>query len=158
MPYCTQCGGTVSDRDVFCARCGSPQRPVSAGAAHHRPNFDDVPGSINRRTAALLCYIPVIGWIAAICVLAAVRFRDDREIRFHAFQGLYLFVAWLLVDWVMRPIFVVSHFPFHFPFVGAAKAVLFGSWIWMMIKTAHNQTFKLPIVGDLAEKSAAEQR
>jgi len=52
---------------------------------------------ISPRTASILCYIPVVGWIASIIVLAADRFRNDHRVRFHAFQGLYLFVAWLIV-------------------------------------------------------------
>ena len=55
------------------------------------------------RTAAILCYIPVVGWIAAVVVLATDQFRRNRTLRFHAFQGLYLFVAWLIVSEVIGP-------------------------------------------------------
>ena len=48
--------------------------------------------------------------MVAIVVLATDRFRQDRVIRFHAFQALYLFVASLLnnsvlswVTWSMTP-------------------------------------------------------
>jgi uncharacterized membrane protein len=34
---------------------------------------------------------------------------------------------------------------------------VFFAWIWMMVKTAQEETFHLPIVGDLAERSLAEQ-
>ena len=44
-------------------------------------------------------------------VLAADKFRNDRTVRFHAFQGLYLFVAWLIVEWVLSPIFREFHGP-----------------------------------------------
>ena len=37
-------------------------------------------------------------------MLAARKFKGDHIIRFHAFQGLYLFAAWLVVDWVIGPI------------------------------------------------------
>ena len=60
---------------------------------------------ISPRTASLLCYIPILGWIVSIVVLASARFRADSRVRFHAFQGLYLFVAWLIVDWVLGPCF-----------------------------------------------------
>ena len=61
--------------------------------------------SLNPKTASILCYIPWVGWVAAIVVLASDRFRHDRAVRFHAFQGLYLFVAWLIADQVIRPMF-----------------------------------------------------
>src|SRR6476659_6890395 len=103
MPFCSQCGNRVSDRDVYCGRCGSPQ-PVMPSSSPLRA--DPLQG-INPRTASILCYVPGIGWIASIVVLASQRFRGDRFVRFHAFQGLYLFVAWLMEDWVLRPMFRV---------------------------------------------------
>ena len=42
-----------------------------------------------------------MGWIAAIIVLASQRFKAMPTVRFHAFQGLYLFVAWLMNDQVL---------------------------------------------------------
>ncbi len=156
MPYCCQCGKSVGDRDVFCAFCGGRQ-PVHAGAAA------DYMNGITPRTAALLCYIPFVGWIAAIVVLAAARFRYHHTVRFHAFQGLYLFVAWLVVDLVLAPFFAFGffwtgpHFP-HFAVSGLLKLVIFGTWIFMMVKVSHDDNFKLPIVGELAEKSVSEQR
>ena len=38
------------------------------------------------------------------------------------------------------------------------KAVIFGTWIFMIIKTSQDKMYKLPILGDLAEKSVSEQR
>ena len=40
---------------------------------------------------------------------------------------------------------------------GLLHMVVFGAWIWMMVKTAQEQMVHLPIVGDLAERSLAEQ-
>jgi uncharacterized membrane protein len=115
---------------------------------------------VTPRTASLLCYIPVLGWIFAIIVLASTRFRGDRNVRFNAFQGLYLFVAWLIVDWVVSPFFYLP-LPgpgFHHAVPDLLKAVIFLTWIFMLIKTAQDQLFRLPIVGELAEKSVSEQR
>jgi uncharacterized membrane protein len=107
----------------------------------------------------MACYIPLLGWIAAIVILATARFQDNRTVRFHAFQGLYLFVVWLLVDWVLEPFFHMVPGP------GAIRAVssllhmtVFVAWIWMIVKTSQEQMFHLPIVGELAERSVAEQR
>src|SRR5215472_1859945 len=96
MPFCSQCGNQVGGADLYCARCGSPPRPA-----------DPVAG-LNPRTASILCYIPGVGWIASVVVLASDRFRGHRTVRFHAFQGLYLFVAWLMDDWVLRPLFQMA--------------------------------------------------
>jgi len=113
---------------------------------------------ISPRTASLLCYIPILGWIVAIVVLASARFREDTRVRFHAFQGLYLFVAWLIVDWVLGPMFGFAFSPLHRLFPALFKAVIFGAWVFMIVKTSQDETYKLPILGDLAEKSVSEQR
>jgi uncharacterized membrane protein len=152
MPFCTQCGTSIGDKDQFCASCGARQTVSST------PPGKDFLGEVPPRTAALLCYIPLIGWIPAIFVLASARFRHDRETRFHAFQGLYLFVAWLMVDWVLKPFFRGAWFFSVYSFIGLAKALLFGAWIWMIVKVSQHETFKLPVLGDLAEKSVSEQR
>jgi uncharacterized membrane protein len=151
MPYCCQCGKTVGDRDVYCAACGKRQ-PAPKSAT-------DYLTGITPRTASLLCYVPIVGWVVAIVVLASVRFRNDTRVRFNAFQGLYLFVAWLIVDWVLSPLF-------HFPYPGAHMRIfpalmhvaLLCAWIFMIVKTAHDEVYKLPILGELAEKSVSEQR
>jgi uncharacterized membrane protein len=117
-----------------------------------RPGPDPLAG-INPRTASILCYVPGIGWIASIIVLASDRFRHNRTVRFHAFQGLYLFVVWLMEDWVLRPIFsVIPHLHIH-PIIGAA---LLGMSIFMMVKASHEEAYALPVLGELAQKSVAE--
>lgn len=147
MPFCSQCGSQVADADVFCGACGGrqPSKPKS-----------DFLSTLSPRTAAILCYVPMLGWIASIVVLSADRFRTDRNVRFHAFQGLYLFVAWLVVDQVIGPLF---HFVPRgmFRIDKLLEVALFGTWIFMLIKTSQNETYSLPIVGELAERSAAER-
>src|ERR1700689_347125 len=137
MPFCCQCGQSVGARDLYCAVCGARQ-PSSASSASSAaaPAMEYMHG-ISPRTASLLCYIPILGWIVSIVVLASARFRADGRVRFHAFQGLYLFVAWLLVDWFLGPMFGLAFWaPFHHAMPGLLKAVIFGAWIFMIIKTS----------------------
>ncbi len=154
MPYCCQCGKPTQDADVFCGACGTRQAPAGAQAAA---------AGISPRGASILCYIPIVGWIPAIIALASQKFRGNRDVRFHAFQGIYVFVAWLVVDWVIGP---VHRFPFwpgagHWQFSaigGILKAILFFAWIFMLIKTSQGETYKLPLLGELAERSVEEQK
>ncbi len=146
MPYCSQCGNQVSATDVFCGKCGTRQ-PVTP------PPARDPFSGMSPRTAAILCYIPGIGWIASIVVLASEKFRTNRTVRFHAFQGLYLFVAWLIEDWVIRP--MVHSVPgFHVD--DLFKAVLLGVSIFMIVKASREEAYALPIIGELAERSVSE--
>ena len=161
MAFCVQCGNRVGDADQFCAKCGAPQK-VAAGARTGPPPMSDPLSGISARNASLLCYIPWIGWIAAIVVLASHRFRTNAQVRFHAFQGLYIFVAWLMVEWVVSPFLFASGFllgmPFHRMGANLLQLVVFIAWIFMLIKVSHDENYKLPIIGDLAERSVSEQR
>ena len=166
MPYCVQCGQTVGSTDRFCAKCGTQQ---SAGGSSGSTWAASTPGrvhdfwsNLSHRNAALLCYIPWVGWIAAIAVLASDRFRTEKRLRFHAFQGLYLFAAWLMVEWVFAPIlaFPASHagFPFYRSISQLLHLVIVGAWVLMLIKVSQDQDYHLPVIGDLADRSVSEQR
>ncbi|MGB9612489.1 MAG: hypothetical protein ACP5U2_12890 [Bryobacteraceae bacterium] len=144
MPYCCQCGNSVAETDRYCRKCGARQ-----------PAPEPPAQTLNPRTVSVLCYAPVVGWIAAVAVLAGQRYRHDRTVRFHAFQGLYLFVAWLIVQWVVRPFFhalpAAALRPDKWLSLGL---VVLG--IFMMVKASRDERYSLPILGELAEKSAAE--
>jgi uncharacterized membrane protein len=164
MPYCCQCGNRVGAADRYCVTCGTAQAPASPQAGGFTATgFQpaDLAGFWNRN-ASLLCYIPWFGWIAATIVLATDRFRRDFEVRFHAFQGLYLFVAWLLVDWVVSPVLRMSGYGFWQPMPhmggGILHLLILAGWIVMIVKVRHQEHYRLPIIGDLAERSVAEQR
>jgi uncharacterized membrane protein len=158
MPFCSQCGKQVGVSDVYCAKCGARQ-PVAphgygSGSAGAPPPGSDALAALHPRTASVLCYVPGIGWIVSIIVLASGRFRNDLTVRFHAFQGLYLFVAWLIADWVLRPAFYFMPWS-HFEVYRIAELVLLGMSIFMMLKAGQNEAFALPIFGELAQRSAA---
>lgn len=163
MPFCTQCGSQVGSADVFCGNCGRRQsdtRPAHGTA----PPFPPPPGmprpdpldALTPRTASILCYIPTVGWIAAVVVLSARKFKGDKIVRFHAFQGLYLFAVWLVVQWVIHPMMnAIPGRPVRIDHI--LDAILLAVSVFMLVKASHNETYVLPIIGELAQKSALEQ-
>jgi uncharacterized membrane protein len=166
MPFCTQCGSQVGGADVFCGNCGKRQSDAGAapGAAPPPRPFSPTPGSprpdaldaLTPRTASILCYIPTVGWIAAVVVLAARKFKTDKIVRFHAFQGLYLFAVWLVVQWVIHPMMnAIPGRPVRIDHI--LDAILLAVSVFMLIKASHNEAYVLPIIGELAQKSALEQ-
>jgi len=162
MPFCTHCGFQVDEQALYCPACGAPQR---AGAPPPRPGAapeggasrtDDFLARMPARRAALLCYVPIVGWIMSIVVLAADRFRQERMVRFHAFQGLYLFVVWLFADWVFSP--MTGHAPTLKSAAGAIKLAVLVLWVYMMVRVNAGEDVRLPLIGDLAERSVSEQQ
>ncbi|HEY1221163.1 MAG: hypothetical protein ABSE42_02800 [Bryobacteraceae bacterium] len=148
MPFCTQCGNPVTSYDRFCWRCGTHQPAPTV------PPFGPDPlTGVSARTASVLSYVPWMGWIACIIWLASERFRQVRTVRFHAFQGLYLFVAWLMNAWVIRPLCYLSP---HLPFDKLLDLALLLMSIFMMIKASRDEAYSLPLFGELAARSVAE--
>jgi len=147
MPFCCQCGDQIEESSQYCSKCGAPQAGVRVGA--------DFAAGMSPRTASILCYIPWVGWIAAIVVLASSTFRTNRTVRFHAFQGLYLFVAGLLIKWAFTPLTFFEAGP-HFHLQGLLEMAILALWIFMIVKTSQGQVISLPVIGELAEKSLSE--
>ncbi len=139
--------------DPYCGRCGARQPVPAAPLPGLNTRPADPLSGISPRTASILCYVPWMGWIAAVVVLSSEKFRRDRVVRFHAFQGLYLFVAWLLNQYVLR--WMPWPFP-HFQFWGIITALLLFAAIFMMVKAAHEEMYSLPVFGELAARSVAE--
>jgi len=147
LPYCTQCGAEVTDIDRFCRRCGTAQ-PATGPTGQRTPPAS----SVSPRAASILCYVPWLGWIASVYVLATDRFRTARDVRFHAYQGLYLFVAWMLVHYVVG--FWQSFLPGpNLPFDKLLEFLILILWIVMLVKTSKGERYTIPVVGELAERS-----
>jgi uncharacterized membrane protein len=151
LPFCTNCGARVDANASFCSNCGTRQPQPTA-------QFTDFLDSISNRTASVLCYIPVFGVIPAIIFLASHKFRRNFWVRFDAFQALYLFVAWLILSSALPTLFsgMPGWGPEHVLF-GLVKLAVVICWIYLLVKAAQNQQVRLPILGDLAARSAFEQ-
>ena len=160
MPFCASCGTQVEGK--FCPKCGAAI--VAGGAAPPPPaqgaSASPVSAPMADNVASTLCY--VLGLITGIIFLVLEPYSKNRTVRFHAFQGLYVFVAWLIVDWVISPFLHASGWllgmPFHRMGADLLQLAVFAAWVFMMIKVSHDENYKLPIIGDLAERSVSEQR
>ena len=95
--------------------------------------------------AALLSYL--LGFITGIIFFLIE--KDNKFVRFHAMQSIVTFGFLFVLQMVLPMI------PFFgwilIPFVAVLNLVL---WILLMIKSYQGQMFKLPVVGDVAEKQS----
>jgi uncharacterized membrane protein len=145
MPFCSNCGSPVEGS--FCAKCGTPiGAQVSGGPP---PAQASASSGLTENVAGALCY--VLGFITGIIFLVLAPYSQNKAIRFHAFQSIFLSVAWFAI-WVV--IGVVLPWSLYFtltPLLSLAGLVL---WIFLMWKTYQNQKVVLPVVGPIAEKQA----
>jgi uncharacterized membrane protein len=185
MAFCSNCGAEVQGR--YCAKCGSPAGagpspaasapPPQQGYAPPQPppqqgyvppqqaygqqqGYAGQPqaGGLTDNVAAALCY--VLGLLTGILFLVLAPYNQNRLIRFHAFQSIFLhlgaiavYVGLVILTGVLHLIpFVGVMLSFVlFPIVGLSFFVL---WLVMMYKAYNGERWVLPVVGPLAEKQA----
>ncbi len=100
---------------------------------------------IQPNVAALLSY--GFGWITGI-VFYLIE-KDNKFVRFHAFQSMVVFGAATVLTIVLTFIPVIGWA--LIPIVYLVELVL---WIVLMVKAYQGEKFKLPVAGDMAEKNA----
>ena len=156
MPYCAKCG-TDLQQSRFCANCGTsadvpqPPPPPPPQAATSTP---DIPENV----VCALTY--ALGALSAVLFLVLEPYSKNPRVRFHAFQSLFVSVA-VFVLWFA--LLIMSGMLVFLPYVGAAmgSAVLalfglawLGLWIVLMLKAYQGERWKLPVIGDFAEKQS----
>jgi uncharacterized membrane protein len=146
--FCSNCGTQLPENMNNCPGCGKPAgAPAGTGAA---PSVQA--GGLTDNVAGMLAYVTII---PAILFLVLEPYNRSRFIRFHAFQSIFLYVAWMVL-WVALSF--VGALPvlgwatvLLWPLLGLGGLIL---WILLLMKAYGGQMWKLPVVGDLAEKQA----
>lgn len=99
---------------------------------------------LNQNVAGLLCYL--IGWVTGLIFFLIE--KENKFVRFHAMQSMITFGGLTVL------FMVIGYVPFIgwmlLPFLGLLQLVL---WILLMVKAYQGEQFKLPVIGDLAEKN-----
>lgn len=164
MAFCASCGTEVSGR--FCQKCGASVAGATPGA-NPGPNPSAPPGAqtlppasagMTDNLAGALCYL--FGFITGILFLVLAPYNQNRTIRFHAFQSIFLNIAWVAIWIVVSIISAAFHaIPVIGFFVSAVLSFVVGIgflivWLYMMFKTYNGEKVVLPVVGPMAEKQA----
>jgi uncharacterized membrane protein len=149
MAFCPNCGTEVAGQ--FCPKCGTNV----GGAALGSSTSVNAPGMATNLASAL-CYFPLI----AIIFLLIDPYKNDRAVRFHAWQAIALAVVLLVLrialGIVLSLFMSVSYalggmIAMLLMLFGLAELVLF---IFLAVKAYNNQRIVLPVVGPFAEKQA----
>jgi uncharacterized membrane protein len=117
------------------------------------PTPSTTQSGLSENAAGGLAYITII---PAIIFLVTAPYNKNSYIRFHSWQCLFMALAWFVID-VAVMIFgsFLSFFRLLtfglYPLISLAMLIL---WIMVLIKAFNGERFKLPIIGDLAEKQA----
>jgi uncharacterized membrane protein len=152
MAFCPNCGASVDGS--FCGACGKPVG-AAAPASPAGATTTATAAGLQDNVAGALCY--VLGLITGVLFLVLEPYSKNRNIRFHAFQSIFLHVA-LIVLWIaltaigliMGSFLGLLLVPLHL-ILGLGSIVV---WILLLVKTFNGQKLVLPIIGPIAEKQA----
>lgn len=169
MAFCANCGAEASGR--FCQKCGAPLAAAEPNPAPPPPPGMNPPGvhplpppagapslGMTDNMAGALCYL--FGFITGTLFLVLAPYNQNRNIRFHAFQSIFLSLAWVILSIVIGIVVLAFSFiPFLGLFVAWVLRLSIGLgglfiWLYLMFKTYNGEKIVLPVVGPLAEKQA----
>ena len=145
MAICTNCGAQVEGN--FCPKCGSPR--VDGTVPPPQPSYQPASAGITENVASALCYL--LGFITGIIFLVVDPYKNNRQIRFHAFQSIFLSIAWIVLWTVVS---IVLPWAIYFVVTPLISLAGLGLWLYLMWKTYQNQKVVLPVVGEMAQKQA----
>ena len=99
---------------------------------------------LEENIVGVLCY--VLGWITGIIFYIVE--NENKTVRFHAVQSIIVFLPLTIIVGIFQFI----------PFIGWIIGGLIGIlmlilWLILMLKAYQGEKFKLPLVGDIAEKN-----
>jgi uncharacterized membrane protein len=114
---------------------------------------DTNPSGLSDNAAAGLAYITLI---PAIVFLVIEPFKKSSYVRFHAWQSIFFFVAWALVDILVG---VVENLAPSAVFLTLTLLQLVGLaffvvWLIVLINAFNGKRIKLPIIGNVAQQQA----
>jgi uncharacterized membrane protein len=164
--FCPSCGNENPPQSTFCTRCGSPLAaapanpeapftpvtPISPAATAPLP----VTGSsgLSENAAAAIAYLTVI---PAIIFLLIEPYNKMRLVRFHSVQSIALGVTSIILQFGLTALQVSMHFiPLSWMFFSLLHLViflgLFVFWLIAILKASKGEFYRLPIIGDFAQK------
>lgn len=169
---CPVCRNEVAPQSAFCNQCGAPLAGAT-GAGVPPPNYTNVPpaystvppayaagppvatsASLSENAAAAIAYLTII---PAVIFLVLEPYSKMPLVRFHSWQSIGLFVAGFLIQTVITIMEIAVHFipgiVLLFSLIHLAiGAGLFLVWLFIILKAAKGEWYKLPVIGDFAAK------
>jgi uncharacterized membrane protein len=146
---CSNCAASMPDGAAYCPGCGRAMAPVE--------RVRGTVGALSETLAGALAYFTIL---PAILYLLIEPYKKNRFLRFHSFQSLGLCLVALIVGALLRVVgFVVFFIPMFGPLLvwlvsGVVMLAFFVVWAVLVVKALQGEMFKLPVVGDFAERQA----
>ena len=129
MAFCRQCGTKFEDNQRYCPKCGAPAPQQGSG---YEPPV--VPGSQQKASAAKDAQdnkmMGVLSYLFCLWFIPLIAAKGSKFARFHAGQGLNVFILWVIEIIVYS---IVNAVMLAGSPLGALTAVLSGSFLGVSI-------------------------
>jgi len=146
MAFCNMCGTQIADGAATCAACAG--RIPAAAPAPLPANT----GGLTDNIAGMLAYFT---FIPAVIFLVIEPYNRSRFVRFHSWQSLLFSAVLFVLHYVLRMFWYVPILGWLMILVGPLVwLTVIVLWIFLLIKANQGQMYKLPVIGDIAEKQA----
>ena len=104
--------------------------------------------NLEENIASMLCYIAA--WLTGLIFILME--KENKTVKFHAWQSFLTFMGVFIVYFIL---YALSWFiPLLWILSALFGLLVFVLWLVLVIKAYQGEKFKLPIVGDIAEKQA----
>ena len=146
---CPQCATQMPEAAAYCPGCGRTMRPPERAQGKV--------GALPETIAGALAYCTII---PAIVFLVLDPYNRSRFVRFHSIQCLLVWLAGVVIGAALKFVGLVL---LIIPFLGHLLALLISGlvglaavviWLVLVVKALQGEMFKLPVLGDFAEKQA----
>lgn len=160
MAFCSQCGADVTGV-TFCAKCGAPVEGAASSGGEAAAAPPPGAGTQAAPSAGAGSQDNVMGALAYVTIIPAIIFlviepyNKNPFVRFHAFQCLF-FAGTMITLNIANMILGMIPFIGFLTIVSGMLIFLGGIGVWALLvfKAYSGEKFKLPVIGDLAEKQA----
>ncbi len=164
MPFCRQCGMELKEGVRFCPGCGTPVEEPAQTAQQNSTSKENSfaaafntadttaqydPADVEKNKAmGVLAYL---SWLVLIPIFAA---KDSRFARFHANQGLVLFIASAIFGvarWILSEILLAISWRLYFVtiIISLFGLVFLALAIIGIVNAATGKAKELPVIGQI---------
>ena len=155
--FCPKCGTENPEHAKFCTKCGAELVPPAGGSETPATPPAQTSVGLQPNIAGLLCY--VAGWITGIVFLVIE--KKSQFVRFHAWQSIMTFGILTVVQIIISILGAIALTTFSFGLWQFAHVIgilvwllTVGLWIALMLLAYSGKMWKLPWIGNWAEKQA----
>ena len=155
--FCASCGSPNPDDVQYCGSCGAPVGSAAPAAPGTAPSAAST--GMTSNVAGALAY--VLGFITGIIFLVLDPYKNDKFVKFHAFQSIFFSVViigfsivWAILSIILGLVSMGFLAGIMFLISLLIHLGFLCIWAFLIYKAYQNELFRAPIIGDLAAKQA----